>query len=180
MRRLFIRYINGIHIIWLRSASSNTQVIRTTAHRARERRRLWFPGSGSLVWPCTNSAFAWLGRGYKWLVRINFFRLYALVICDHAPAQRNVEDSDFVSAVPHSNHHTVGTASWQNHDSSPTQSVIILLCHVCLGLSNPYISSAMWRQCKSKNTTHLPGHGYPRLAQGVGWSSGYKWQVHYL
>ena len=98
----------------------------------------------------------------------NFFRLYALVICDHAPAQRNIEDSDFVSAVPHSNHHTVGTASWQNHDSSPPQSVIILHCHVCLGLSNPYISSALWRQCKSKNTTHLPGHGYPRLAQGLG------------
>ena len=53
-----------------------------------------------------------------------FFRLYALVICDHAPAQRNVEDSDFVSAVPHNNHHTVGTARWQNHDSSPPQSVI--------------------------------------------------------
>ena len=38
-----------------------------------------------------------------------FFRLYALVICDHAPAQRNVEDFDFVSAVPYSNCHTVGT-----------------------------------------------------------------------
>ena len=74
-----------------------------------------------------------------------FFRLYTLVICDHAPAQRNVEDSDFVSAVPHSNHHTVGTASWQNHDSSPPQSGIIMHCHVCLGLSNPYISSALWR-----------------------------------
>ena len=37
-----------------------------------------------------------------------FFRLYALVICDHAPAQRNVEDFEFVSAVPHSNCHTVG------------------------------------------------------------------------
>ena len=73
----------------------------------------------------------------------HIFCLYALVICDHAPAQKNVEDSDFVSAVPHSNHHTVGTASWQNRDSSPTQSVIILLCHVCLGLSNPYISSAL-------------------------------------
>ena len=44
----------------------------TTAHRARERRGLWFPGCRSLVWPCTNSAFARLGRGYKWLVR-NFF-----------------------------------------------------------------------------------------------------------
>ena len=48
-----------------------------------------------------------------------FFAFMQLVICDHAPAQRNVEDSDFVSAVPHSNQHTVGTASWQNHDSSP-------------------------------------------------------------
>ena len=41
-----------------------------------------------------------------------FFCLYALVICDHAvnaPAQRNVEDFDFLSAVPHSNCHTVGT-----------------------------------------------------------------------
>ena len=57
--------------------------------------------------------------------------------------------------VPHSNHHTVGTASWQNHDSSPPQSVIILHCHVCLCLSNPNISSALWRQCKSKNTAHL-------------------------
>ena len=56
----------------------------------------------------------------------NFFRLYALVICDHAPAQRNVEDFDFVSEVPHSNHHTVGTASWQNHDSSSPQSAIFV------------------------------------------------------
>ena len=29
-----------------------------------------------------------------------FFCLYAPVICDHAPAQRNVEDFEFVSAVP--------------------------------------------------------------------------------
>ena len=96
----------------------------------------------------------------------NFFRLYTLVICDHAPAKRNVQDFDFVSAVPHSNHHTVGTASWQNHDSTSPQSVIILHCHVCLCLSNPNISSALWRQCKSKNTAHLPGYGYPRPARG--------------
>ena len=72
----------------------------------------------------------------------NFIRLYALVICDHAPAQRNVEDFDFVSAVPHGNHNLVGTASWQNHDSSSPQSVILLHCHVCLCLSNRNISSA--------------------------------------
>ena len=33
---------------------------------------------------------------------------------------------DFVSAVPDSDHHTVGAATWQNHDSSPSQSVIIM------------------------------------------------------
>ena len=38
-----------------------------------------------------------------------FFRLYALVICDHAPAQRKVEDFYFVSAVPNCNCHTVGS-----------------------------------------------------------------------
>ena len=59
-----------------------------------------------------------------------------------------------MSAVPHSNHHTVGAASWQNHDSSPPQSFIILHSNVCLGLSNPYISSALWRQRKSK-TQHI-------------------------
>ena len=78
----------------------------------------------------------------------NLFRLYALVICDHClpppppPPRGNVEDFDLVSAVPHSNHPTVGTVSWQNHDSSPPQSVIILHCHGCLCLSNTYASSA--------------------------------------
>ena len=69
---------------------------------------------------------------------------------------------------PHSNHHTVGTANWQNHDSSPPQSVIILHCHVCLSLSNPLHSSALWRQCKRRNTAHLPGYGYLLPAQGMG------------
>ena len=60
-----------------------------------------------------------------------------------------------MSVVPYSNHHTVGAASWQNHDSSPPQSVIILQSNVCLGLSTPYISSALWRQHKSKNTAQV-------------------------
>ena len=80
------------------------------------------------------------------------------------PAQRNAEDFDFVSAVPNSNHYTVGAASWQNHGSSPQQSVIILHSNVCLGLSNPYISSALWRQRKSKNTAHY----IPILLRGFG------------
>ena len=98
----------------------------------------------------------------------NFFRLYALVICDYAPAQGNVEDSDFVSAVPHSNHHTVGTASWQNHDSFSPQSVIILHCLVCLGLSNPYTSFALWRQCKSKKHNTFTRLWISSCCSGVG------------
>ena len=48
------------------------------------------------------------------------FRLNAPVICDPPPpARMNVEDFDFVSAVAHSNHHTVGAASWQNYDNFP-------------------------------------------------------------
>ena len=73
--------------------------------------------------------------------RHNLFRLYALVICHHCPppptAQGNVEDFDFVSAVPHSNHHTVGTSSWQNHNSSSPQSVIILTAMVVYVYQTP-------------------------------------------
>ena len=76
----------------------------------------------------------------------------------------NVEDFDFVSAVAHSNHHSVGAACWQNHDSSPLQFVIILHSNVCLGLSNLYISSALWIQRKSKNTAHY----IPILLRGLG------------
>ena len=31
-----------------------------------------------------------------------------------------------MSAHPDSDHHTVGAATWQNHDNSPSQSVIIV------------------------------------------------------
>ena len=51
---------------------------------------------------------------------------------------------------------TVGEASRQNHDSS----VFILHSNVCLGLSNPNISSALWRQRKSKS--------HPILLRGLG------------
>ena len=96
----------------------------------------------------------------------DFFRLYALVICDHAPARRNVEGFDFVFAARHSNHHTLGTASWQNHDSSSPQSVIIMHCHVCLYLSNPYPSSALWRQRKVQTQHFYQAMDIPVLLRG--------------
>ena len=70
----------------------------------------------------TNSAFARL----QMTGAHNFFRLYALSVCDHAPAQRHVEGFDLVFAVCHSNHHTLRTASWQNHDSSSPS--LLLYC----------------------------------------------------
>ena len=94
----------------------------------------------------------------------NLFHLYAPVICDHPPAQMNVEDFDFVSAVAHSNHHTVGATSWHNHECPSPQSVFKLHSNVWLGLSNPYISFALWRQRKSKNTAHY----IPILLRGLG------------
>ena len=127
---------------------------------------LWLQASGmplNLQLICPASASLQMTGGN------NLFCLYALDICDHCPpppTQGNVEDFDFKSAVAHSNHNTVGTTSWQNHDSSPLQSVIILHCHGCLCLSNANISSALWRQRKSKITAHLPVCPCP--AQGLG------------
>ena len=105
------------------------------------------------------------------------FHLYALVICDHAPAQRNVEDIDFVSAVPHSNHHNVGIASWQNHDSSPPpppppppppQSVILLHCHVCRGLSTPIFPPHCGGNVKVKTQHIYQAMDIPVLLRGWG------------
>ena len=92
-----------------------------------------------------------------------FFRLYAPAICDH-PQLRAMSRTVTLFAAPHSNHHTVGAASWQNHDSSPPQFFFLLHSNVCLGLSNPYIFSALWRQRKSKNTAHY----MPILLRGLG------------
>ena len=58
----------------------------------------------------------------------------------------------------------MGAASWRNQDSSSPQSVIILHSNISLGLSNPYIFSALWRQRKSKNTAHY----IPILLSGLG------------
>ena len=59
-----------------------------------------------------------------WRLSRNFNFLASLLSRGDWFETRFVEDFDFVSTVPHSNHHTVGTASWQNHDSSHPQSVI--------------------------------------------------------
>ena len=183
MRNLFIRYVNENHIIWRCSTSSNTQVIRKYSPQSggtAETLIFWL-GCRPLIRPCTYSSLARLGRRYKWLVAIIFSPLWARHLWPlpppPPPAQGNVEDFDFKSVVPHSNH-TVGTTSWQNHDSSPLQSVIILHCQGCLCLSNTYISYALWSERKSKMTAHL--HVYPCPAQGLGWSSGHKWLMHNL
>ena len=73
IRKLFIRFVNGNHIIKRCSTSSNTQVIRNYSPQSGERRRLWFSGCRPLVCPWTYSSFARLVRRYKWLVAIICF-----------------------------------------------------------------------------------------------------------
>ena len=165
MRRLFIRYIYGSYIFDCALHRLIHKTFVTTAHRAGERRGwiFWLQVPVTTLYS-TNSAFAQL----QMTGAHNFFRLYALVICDHAPAQRKVEGFDFVFAARHSSHHTLRTASWQNHDSSSPQSVIILHCHVCLCLSNPYLSSALWRQRKVQTQHFYQAMDIPVLLRGLG------------
>ena len=82
MRGLFFRYINGNHIIWLRSTSSNTQVIRNYGPQSRGTAGaliFWLQVSGmTLYLQRICPAFAWLQiKGAH-----NFFCLYAPVICE--------------------------------------------------------------------------------------------------
>ena len=73
MRKLFIRYVNGSHIIWLCSTSFNTQVIRNYSPQSGGT-------AGTLIfWSqvpgMTPGSFARLGRRYKWLVGIIYLPL---------------------------------------------------------------------------------------------------------
>ena len=105
------------------SFGSYTQVIRRYSPQSgRTARTLIFllqvPGM-TLYYIC-NSSFAWLGRRYKGLVGIIYFVfMHKSFVTTAPPPQAQGNAKDFVSAVPHSNHHTVGTASWQSHDRSP-------------------------------------------------------------
>ena len=165
-RQVFSRrgpYVNGGHIIWVCSTSSNTQVIRNhSPHSGGTAGTLifWLQVPGMTPWLTAHlPAEAWLQMtGVH-----NLFRLYALFICDHCPlpqprgmSRTLILCQQFPIVL---NHHTVGTASWQK----PWQSVIKTYCHGYV--SNNYISSALWRQCKSKITAHL--QGYPHPAQGL-------------
>ena len=101
-------YVNGGHIIWVCSTSSNTQIIRNYSPQSRGTAGtliFWLQVPGMTLYQqpiCL--AGAWLQMAGEH----NLFRLYALAICDHCPppppppAQGNVEDFHFVSAVLHS------------------------------------------------------------------------------
>ena len=94
----------------------------------------------------------------------NFFRLYAPVICDHPQLRGMSRTSTLCLQLPLVTTIVWGQLADKKHDSSPPQSVIILQINVCLGLSNPYISSALWRQRKIKNTAPY----IPILLRGLG------------
>ena len=94
----------------------------------------------------------------------NFFRLYAPVICDHLQLRGMWRTLTLCLQFPIVTTILWGQLAGKILDSSPPQSVFILHSNVCLGLSNPYISSALWRQRKSKNTAHC----IPILLRGLG------------
>ena len=111
----------------------------------------------------------------------NLFRLYALVICDHCapPSKGNVEDFHFVTFILCLqfpivlNHHTVGTASWQIHGS------LLLYCTAMVAYvyQTPTFLPHYGANVKVKSQ-HICQAIPARPAQGLGWSSGYKWLVH--
>ena len=85
MRKLFIRYVNGNHIIWRCSTSSNTQVIHNYSPQSGETAEtliFWLQASGKALYLqliCLAGALLQMTGGN------NLFRFYALDICDHCP-----------------------------------------------------------------------------------------------
>ena len=108
----------------------------------------------------------------------NLFCLYALVKWPLPPAKGggDVEDFDFVSAVPQSNHRTAGTASWQNHDSPPPQSAILLHCHVCLCLSNTYMFPPHYGDNVKVKSQYIC-QAIPALLRGMGEAQGEGYSI---
>ena len=93
----------------------------------------------------------------------NFFRLYASVICAH-PKLRGMSRT----LTLYLQFSIVTTILWGQLAGKPRQFSPVVCYYtysiVCLGLSNPYISSALWRHRKSKNTAH----DIPILLRGLG------------
>ena len=93
----------------------------------------------------------------------NFFRRYAPVICDHPQLRRMSRTLTLCLQFP-----VVTTILWGSYLAKPWQ-FSPTVCYYSaqqffLGLLNPYISSALWRQRKSKNTAHY----IPILLRGMG------------
>ena len=123
--------------------------------------------------PCT--AFTRLGRGYKWLVRIIYFAFMHesfVTTAPPPPVQGNVEEFDF------SNHHSVGTASWRNHDNSPPS--LLLYCTAMFVYQTPTFPPH-YRDNVIVKLQHITAYAkLSRPDHRLEWRSGYKWLVHYL
>ena len=84
----------------------------------------------------------------------NFFRLYAPVICDHPQLRGMSRTLTLCLQFPIVTTILWGQLAGKTMTVLPRSLFFKLNSNVCLGLSNPYISSALWRQRKSKNTAH--------------------------
>ena len=85
MRKLFIQYVNGSHIIWLCSTSANTQVNRNYSPQSGGMAGtliFWLQVPGMTLY----LQLICLARASLQMTgRHNLFRFYAQVICDHCP-----------------------------------------------------------------------------------------------
>ena len=92
-----------------------------------------------------------------------FFRLYAPAICDHPQLRGMSRTVTLCLQVP-----IVTTILWGQLAGKTMavlpRSLFFYCTAMLLGLSNPYIFSALWRQRKSKNTAHY----MPILHRGLG------------
>ena len=96
----------------------------------------------------------------------NVFRLYAQVICEHPQLRGMSRTLTLCLQFPIVTTILWGQLAGKTMTFLPRSLLqcIILHSNVCLGLSNPYIFSALLRQRKSKNTAHY----IPILLRGFG------------
>ena len=94
------------------------------------------------------------------------FRPYALVICDNSPGQRGMSKILTLCLQFPIITTTVGTASWQNHDSSPPQSVLYCTAMVAYVYQTPTFPPH-YRDIVKVNSLRIC-QAIPALLRGLG------------
>ena len=97
----------------------------------------------------------------------NLFRLHAhQSFVTTPPVQGNVKDFNFVSAVPHSNQHTVGAAIWQNLTVFPRSLLLFCTAMVAYVYQTPTFPTHYGVNMKVKSQHICQAN--PALLRGLG------------